>query len=145
MLGMVIDRSVSNSSDLSLILKAFDRLVSNTVFTPNGIVYDPAQDRLVVVAWGANAAITEVDKETGVMSTLTTTALTNIDGITIDCNGNFLVASWTPAAITRFESTFTQPGVTVSTAGALVADPLAPVTATENAAPFWDTAADATM
>lgn len=91
-------------------------LVANTVFSPNGIVYDPAQDRLVVVGWGANAAITEVDKETGAMSTLTTTTLTNIDGITIDCQGNFLVASWTPDAITRFESTFTQPGVTVSTA-----------------------------
>lgn len=91
-------------------------LVSNTVFTPNGIVYDPVQDRLVVVAWGANAAITAVNKETGAMSTLTTTTLTNIDGITIDCLGNFLVASWTPDAITRFEPTFTLPGVTVSTA-----------------------------
>lgn len=91
-------------------------LVANTVFSPNGIVYDPVQDRLVVVAWGANAAITAVDKVTGAMSTLTTTTLTNIDGITIDCQGNFLVASWTPDAITRFESTFTQPGVTVSTA-----------------------------
>ena len=91
-------------------------LVANTVFSPNGIVYDPVQDRLVVVAWGSNAAITAVNKETGAMSTLTTTTLTNIDGITIDCLGNFLVASWTPDAITRFEPTFTLPGVTVSTA-----------------------------
>ncbi|MBK9147526.1 MAG: hypothetical protein IPM12_06875 [Flavobacteriales bacterium] len=92
-------------------------LVSNTVFTPNGIVYDPFQDRLVVVAWGSNAAITAVNKETGAMSTLTTTALTNIDGITIDCLGNFLVASWSPDRITRYEPTFTQPGVDLGVPG----------------------------
>lgn len=92
-------------------------LVSNTVFTPNGIVYDPVQDRLVVVAWGSNAVITAVNKETGAMATLTTTALTNIDGITIDCLGNFLVASWSPDRITRYEPTFTQPGIDLGVPG----------------------------
>jgi len=92
-------------------------LVSNTVFTPNGIVYDPVQDRLVVVAWGSNAAITAVDKVTGAMSTLTTTSLSNIDGITIDCLGNFLVASWSPDRITRYEPTFTQPGIDLGVTG----------------------------
>ncbi|MBK6343741.1 MAG: hypothetical protein IPF41_14455 [Flavobacteriales bacterium] len=92
-------------------------LVSNTVFTPNGIVYDPVQDRLVVVAWGSNAAITAVDKVTGAMSTLTTTSLSNIDGIAIDCLGNFLAASWSPDRITRYEPTFTQPGVDLGVTG----------------------------
>lgn len=92
-------------------------LVANTVFTPNGIVYDPVGDRLVVVAWGSNAAITAVDKSTGAMSTLTATGLTNIDGITIDCLGRFLVASWSPDRITRYEPTFTQPGVDLQVPG----------------------------
>jgi len=90
-------------------------LVANFGAQPNGIVYDPVGDRLVVVGWGSNAPIRAVDKNTGAITPLVTTTLTNIDGITIDCLGNFLVASWTPDAITRFEPTFTMPGVLVST------------------------------
>ena len=92
-------------------------LVNSTVFTPNGIVYDPADDRLVVVAWGSNAAITAVDKNSGAMTTLSTTNLTNIDGVTIDCDGHFIVASWSPDRLTRYEPSFTLPGVIVPATG----------------------------
>ena len=43
--------------------------------------------------------------------------VSNIDGITLDCDGNILVASWTPARITRFEPTFTLPAETVISTG----------------------------
>jgi hypothetical protein len=95
----------------------FDVLVSNTVTTPNGIVYDAALDRLVMVAWGGSAPIKAVNKETGALSTLTTTALTNIDGITIDCHGNFIVASWSPDRLTLYEPTFTAPAVDLGANG----------------------------
>jgi hypothetical protein len=41
----------------------------------------------------------------------------NIDGVTIDCDGNFLIASWSPARITRYEPTFTQAGVNLNVPG----------------------------
>ncbi len=95
----------------------FDVLVNNTISTPNGIVYDAAQDRLVMVAWGSNATLKAVDKQTGAVSTLTTTTLTNIDGITIDCHGNFIVASWSPDKLTSYEPTFTAPAVDLGALG----------------------------
>ena len=86
-------------------------LVSQTIFTPNGIVYDPTLDRLVVVAWGSNAGIHAVDPVSGAMSLLTNTGLTNLDGVTIDCNGQFWVTSWTPDQLTQYDPSFALPGI----------------------------------
>lgn len=97
---------------------SYETLVSNTNGTPNGIVWDPVGERLVVVFWNANAPIKGYDRETGAAQTLVAnTGLGNIDGITIDCLGNFLVASWSPDRISRFEPTFTQPAVDLGIAG----------------------------
>lgn len=82
-------------------------IVSNTTSTPNGIVYDEANNRLVFVNWGSNAAIKQVDLTNNTVSVVTTTSLGNCDGIDSDDNGNFYVSSWTPTRITRFTSNFT--------------------------------------
>lgn len=92
-------------------------LLTGTTFTPNGIVYDPIGDRLVVVAWGGSAPITQVDKNTGALTNLTTTAFTNIDGITIDCLGRFITANWGNDQLTAFEPDFLSPGVNLGAAG----------------------------
>ena len=93
-------------------------LVANTAGTPNGIVWDPIGDRLVVVFWGSNAPIKAYDRISGASTTLVAgSGVANIDGITIDCNGNFLTASWSPDRITRYEPTFTQAGVDIGAAG----------------------------
>ncbi|MBL7952144.1 MAG: SMP-30/gluconolactonase/LRE family protein [Flavobacteriales bacterium] len=96
----------------------FEVLVANTNGTPNGIVWDPAGERLVVVFWGSNAPIKAYDRVTGAAITLlANSGVGSIDGVTIDCLGNFLIASWSPARITRFEPTFTQPGVNAGITG----------------------------
>jgi sugar lactone lactonase YvrE len=93
-------------------------LVTNTNGTPNGIAWDPVGERLVVVFWGSNAPIKAYHRETGAATTLVANSgVGNIDGVTIDCLGNFLIASWSPARITRFEPTFTQPGVNAGITG----------------------------
>jgi len=81
-------------------------LVNNTVSTPNGIVFDAANNRLVFVAWGSNAPIKAVDLSNNTVSTLFTTNLGNCDGIDIDGSGNFYVASWSPNRITKFNNDF---------------------------------------
>jgi len=93
-------------------------LVANTAGTPNGIVWDAAGQRLVVVFWGNNAVIKAFDRDSGAATTLVAgTGLTNIDGITIDCLGNFLIASWSPDRITRYDPTFTAPAVDLMVPG----------------------------
>jgi hypothetical protein len=82
-------------------------LVANTVSTPNGIVYDGENNRLVFVNWGSNAAIKQVDLTTGSVSTITSTNLGNCDGIDNDSYGNYYVSSWSPTRITRFNNDFT--------------------------------------
>lgn len=98
--------------------ETFEVLVANTNGTPNGIVWDPVGERLVVVFWGGNAPIKSFDRDTGAATTLVANSgVGSIDGVTIDCLGNFLIASWSPNRITRFEPTFTQAGVNTGITG----------------------------
>lgn len=93
-------------------------LVPSTGHQPNGIVWDPEGQRLVVVFWGSNAPIKAYDRDTGAETVLMAgSGLGNCDGITIDCFGTFLVSSWTLPRITRFEPAFTNAGVDLSVPG----------------------------
>jgi len=92
-------------------------VVSNTTTTPNGIVYDAENNRLVFVNWGSGAKIKAVDLATYEVTTLLTTTLGNLDGIDLDDDGSFYVSSWSPNRITRFTNEFvtdeiiTAPGI----------------------------------
>jgi len=81
-------------------------LSNNTTTTPNGIVFDEANNRLVFVAWGSNAPIKALSLADNTISTLTTTTLGNCDGIDKDGLGNYFVASWSPNRITKYSSDF---------------------------------------
>ena len=99
------------------VAQTFMALVPNTVSTPNGIVWDPAMDRLWVVCWGSNAKIKSYDRGTGEELSSFTTDLSNLDGVTLDCLGRVVVSSWSPARITAFEHTFSDPGVILASTG----------------------------
>lgn len=93
-------------------------LVANTGGQPNGIIWDAVGERLVVVFWGGSAPIKAYDRNTGAETVLVANSgVGSIDGVTIDCDGNFLIASWSPARITRFPSTFDQAGVNMNVPG----------------------------
>ncbi len=96
---------------------SFNTLVPSVAQKPNGIVYDPVLDKLWVAFWGTNARIRSYDRNSGAELTSFTTSVGNIDGIALDCDGNILIASWSPARITRFEPTFTEPAETVVSSG----------------------------
>lgn len=81
-------------------------LSNNTTTTPNGIVYDEANNRLVFVAWGSNAPIKALDLTDNTITTLATTTLGNCDGIDKDGLGNYFVASWSPNRITKYSPDF---------------------------------------
>jgi hypothetical protein len=93
-------------------------VVANTVTTPNGIVYDETEDRLIFVNWGSNAPIKEVILSDYSVNTLMNTGLGNVDGVDKDNLGNFYISSWSPNRITRYNSDFSTaeiisaPGIT---------------------------------
>lgn len=92
-------------------------IVTATVTAPNGIIYDGANNRLIFVNWGTNAPIKAVNLTTNAVTTLTTTTVGNCDGIDDDNYGNYYVSSWSPARISKFNSTFTGAAVTITAPG----------------------------
>ncbi len=112
----VTDFSEEKIYRVDVAANSFSTWVADTDGTPNGIVFDPAGDRLAVAFWGTNAAVKTYDRATAAPGAAMNTGLANIDGITIDCTGLFLLASWSPDKITRIIS-FTDPLQDVITTG----------------------------
>ncbi len=87
--------------------------VSTGSFTPNGLVYDRAGNRVLVATWNGSARILAFDPVAGsTPTTLIQTSLTSIDGITLDCNGSIVVAAWSGCGtsggcLRRFDPPFT--------------------------------------
>jgi type IX secretion system substrate protein/SMP-30/gluconolaconase/LRE-like protein len=93
----------------------YEEIVSNTNSTPNGIVYDGDNNRLIFVNWGSNAAIKAVDLSDNTVSTILTTNLANIDGIDEDNEGNYYISSWNPQQISKFDKDFANPLEVITT------------------------------
>ena len=93
----------------------YEEIVSNTNSTPNGIVYDGDNNRLIFVNWGSNATIKAVDLTDYSVSDILTTNLTNIDGIDEDNEGNYYISSWSPDQISKFDKDFLNPLEVIST------------------------------
>jgi hypothetical protein len=77
-------------------------LVSDTVFTPNGVLFDRANARLLVVTWGGNAMILQYPFAGGGLTTLVSTSLGNFDGIVADCSGRIYVSAWSSQSVHIF-------------------------------------------
>ena len=90
--------------------------VDDTNGTPNGIVYDPVNDRLAVAFWGGNAPVKTYDRQTAAPGPAMNTGVGSIDGITIDCLGRYLIASWSPARISAIVA-FDQPVLNLLSTG----------------------------
>lgn len=85
------------------------QIISNTQNTPNGILYDGDNNRLIYTSWNSNAQIKQVDLSNNQVSTIITTSLGSIDGIDDDAAGNYYVSSWSPDRITKYDSNFQNP------------------------------------
>lgn len=93
----------------------YEEIVSNTVTTPNGIIHDGDNNRLIFVSWGNNAPIKAVDLSNYQVSTILTTNLGNIDGIDDDNDGNYYISSWSPDRITKYDPGFANLPETITT------------------------------
>lgn len=99
----VTDFSAMRIYKVDPIANSHSTLVSNTLGTPNGIVHVPGTDMLLVAFWGSNAPVKAFHRTTGALISSVATSLMNIDGITLDCYGRVLLASWSPDRITAFD------------------------------------------
>jgi hypothetical protein len=85
----------------------FYTICAATVSTPNGIVYDGANNRCIFVNWGSSAPVKAIDLNPPyTVSTLTTTSLGNCDGITVDHLGYYYVTPWSQQRMYRFTNNF---------------------------------------
>lgn len=82
-------------------------LSSNTVSTPNGIIYDGDNNRCIFINWGSNAPIKAIDLNPPyTISTITATTLGNCDGITGYNCGYYYVTAWSNNKLNRFNPDF---------------------------------------
>ncbi len=93
----------------------YEIIVNSTGSTPNGIVFDGTNNRLIFVNWGNNAPIKAVDLSDNSVSTIVTTSVGNIDGIDEDNDGNYYIAYWNPSKIAKYDNAFANPPEVIST------------------------------
>jgi hypothetical protein len=99
--------------------------VSTGSATPNGLVFDHANQRVLIATWGSSAKVLSLDIADGATPVpLINTSLSNIDGITLDCQGAIIAAAWgscgmAGGCLARFEPPFA-----LDTPFALLADGL---------------------
>jgi streptogramin lyase len=94
---------------------AFNVMVTGLVKSPNGIYYDGAANRCVFVNWGSSATIMAMSLSDSSTTTLVTTTLSNIDGITRDFAGNWYVTAWGNQSLMMFDPAFANAPVAVMT------------------------------
>ena len=86
--------------------------VSTGSATPNGLVFDHANQRVLIATWGGSAKILSLDVTDGATPVpLINTSLSNIDGIALDCHGAIIAAAWgscgmAGGCLARFEPPF---------------------------------------
>ena len=101
---------------------AFNVMAQNLVQSPNGVVYDQANSRLVFVNWGTNAPIKQFSFTDSTVSTITTTTLGNCDGLAWNGLDTWYIAAWTGQKIVKFNANFSTAPVTVATGMSSPAD-----------------------
>ncbi len=111
----VSDFSAKRIYKINLGAQSSSLYISGLAKSPNGMIFDGNNQRLIWVTWGTNAPIMKASLADSAATQLTTTTLGNCDGIVRDNNGNYYVSAWSTQSVHRFDSSFTAaPTVAVS-------------------------------
>lgn len=93
-------------------------LVKDTIDAPNGIRFDPTNQRLIVVTWNVNASILSIPANTSPVGTtplksepdisvlVEDSGISNMDGVAIGCDGSVYISSWGQNGIHRYNNNF---------------------------------------
>jgi hypothetical protein len=111
----VSDFSAKRIYKINISTQSSSLYINGLAKSPNGIIFDGNNQRLIWVTWGTNAPIMQASLADSSASQLKATTLGNCDGIVRDNNGNYYVSAWSTQSAHRFDSTFTAaPTVAVS-------------------------------
>lgn len=81
----------------------------NGLDRPNGILFQEAEDRLLVIEDKPNPRILEISMADSAVTTVVATSLAGADGIAEDAAGNYYVAGYYLPGVYKFDPTFTEP------------------------------------
>ena len=109
------DFSARKIFKINIVTQTYSAFVTGLVKSPNGIIYDAVNQRIVWVTWGSNAPIMQALLVDSTVSQVTATTLGNCDGIVRDGAGNYYVSAWGTQAIYRFNGMFSSAPVAVIT------------------------------
>ncbi|MCD4795294.1 MAG: T9SS type A sorting domain-containing protein [Bacteroidales bacterium] len=94
--------------------ETYTTFVNSDLGYPNGILYDTPNDRLLVTNCTLpNGPIKAVNMADSTVSTVVETGYA-ADGLTVDSRGNFYFSSWVTDKVYRYDESFTNPPVVVS-------------------------------
>jgi hypothetical protein len=94
---------------------SFNVFVNATTKTPNGILFDAANNRLIYCTWGSGVQIKAVSLVDSSQTVLKTTTLSNDDGIAMDGQGRIYISVWGTQSIYMLDSAFVNAPVQVIT------------------------------
>ncbi len=77
--------------------------------SPNGILFDESNNRLLLCSFGYNIPILAISLIDSTVSIVANTSLAQCDGFTKDDYGNYYISSWATNSIHKFDSTFSNP------------------------------------
>lgn len=110
----VSDSSASKIFKVDPALHTYSIFVGSGLPSPNGLLHDENNNRLIVCTWQFKAPIFEVSLDTGTVNQLIKTGLHNLDGLAFDSNGFIYVSSWGTNSVYRYDPDFNHPPVQVS-------------------------------
>jgi hypothetical protein len=88
-------------------------IASNLGTSPNGIIFDEANNRCVFVNWSPNAPIKAINLADNTVSTIITTSYSNCDGIAVDGDGNYYISVWGGNQCVKYNNDFSSSPVQV--------------------------------
>ncbi|MCX6258743.1 MAG: T9SS type A sorting domain-containing protein [Bacteroidia bacterium] len=76
------------------------------ITSPEGLYYDIDSSRLILVSFIANSPVQAINPVTGIVSTVRTTSINQMDGLTMDNDGNYYASSWNTNNVVKFDHNF---------------------------------------
>ena len=109
------DFSAKKIFKINITSVTFSEIANGLVQSPNGIIFDSANNRCVFVNWGSNAPIKAINLTTNAVTTVLATSLSNIDGISRDASGNYYISTWGSQSVMRYDSAFANAPTSIAT------------------------------
>jgi sugar lactone lactonase YvrE len=88
--------------------------VSSGLSSPNGLYFDSAHNRLLLVSSRSFSPLQAVSLHDSTVTTIVYTGISILDGLTMDEYGNVYFSSWNTHSVYKYDSTFTNPPEQIS-------------------------------